>query len=223
MRMQMSKAKRVRSASAAQGYNKRKNGAQLKIFIASVSEFFRETWLEKKSPGRLTRGRMIGNLEEGRSFTSVAEEFGINKNVVLTSLKNLPNPRYISKGGLFTPRPESCIPLNVGHRQHSLEWCKKHKNRTSHQWSRVLFTDKSRFSATSDSQRQLILREVGTWFHPSNITKRDRYDGLGVVFWVGVLLNGQTELHVFKRGFAIEDRYCASVSRCYLTRLRLYG
>ncbi|XP_054713588.1 uncharacterized protein LOC129223050 [Uloborus diversus] len=29
-----------------------------------------------------TRGRMIGKLEEGRSVTSVAEEFGINKSVV---------------------------------------------------------------------------------------------------------------------------------------------
>ncbi|GFX43317.1 uncharacterized protein TNCV_2390251 [Trichonephila clavipes] len=29
-----------------------------------------------------TRGRMIGKLEEGRTVTSVASEFGINKSVV---------------------------------------------------------------------------------------------------------------------------------------------
>ncbi|GFV41277.1 transposable element Tcb2 transposase [Trichonephila clavipes] len=33
------------------------------------------------------RGRMIGKLEEGRTVTSVATEFGINKSVVLSSWK----------------------------------------------------------------------------------------------------------------------------------------
>ncbi|GFU61913.1 transposable element Tcb2 transposase [Trichonephila clavipes] len=34
-----------------------------------------------------TRGRMIGELEEGRTVTSVAAEFGINKNVVSRAWK----------------------------------------------------------------------------------------------------------------------------------------
>ncbi|GFV72929.1 transposable element Tcb2 transposase [Trichonephila clavipes] len=34
-----------------------------------------------------TRGRMIGKLEEGRTVTSVAAEFGIYKSVVLRALK----------------------------------------------------------------------------------------------------------------------------------------
>ncbi|GFW91389.1 hypothetical protein TNCV_738021 [Trichonephila clavipes] len=71
------------------------------------------------------------------------------------------------KGDLFTRPPERYIPLKVVHRRHSrFNWCKEHKNWTSHEWSR--------FSATSDSQRQLIWRDVGTQLHPS-------YDGPGVV------------------------------------------
>ncbi|GFU97139.1 uncharacterized protein TNCV_4642321 [Trichonephila clavipes] len=34
-----------------------------------------------------TRGRMIGKLEEGRTITSVASEFGINKSVVSRAWK----------------------------------------------------------------------------------------------------------------------------------------
>ncbi|GFT60591.1 transposable element Tcb2 transposase [Trichonephila clavipes] len=34
-----------------------------------------------------TRGRMIGKLEEGRTVTSVAAEFGINKSVVSRALR----------------------------------------------------------------------------------------------------------------------------------------
>ena len=214
-----------------------------------------------------TRGRMVGKLEEGRSVTSVAEEFGINKSDVSHAWKAFQttgtavrkvgggrprkttavDDRYIvlqakrarnqsasaiaqqrctatgrqvsrftvsrrlHKGGLFARRPERCVPLNVGHRRHRFEWCKEHKNWTSHQWSHVLFTDESRFSTKSDSKRQLIWREVGTRLHPSNIVERDHYGGPGVLVWGGIMLNGQTELHVFAGGSVTGDRYCKEV------------
>ncbi|GFX00432.1 transposable element Tcb2 transposase [Trichonephila clavipes] len=64
--------------------------------------------------------------------------------------------RCLHKGGLFARRPELYLPLKIGHRRHRLQWCRKHKNWTTDQWSRVLFTDESRFSTRSDSQRFLI-------------------------------------------------------------------
>ncbi|GFU47436.1 transposable element Tcb2 transposase [Trichonephila clavipes] len=71
-----------------------------------------------------------------------------------------------------------------------------------------LFKDESRFSAKNDSQSQLTWREVGTRFHPNNITERDRYGGAGVNVCGGIMLNGRTELRIFNRGFVIRDRYC---------------
>ncbi|GFW90589.1 transposable element Tcb2 transposase [Trichonephila clavipes] len=139
-----------------------------------------------------TRGRMIGKLVEGRTVTSVAAQFGINKSVVLRAWKAFPTTgtavrkakivrrqsasviaqqlstatgrqvsrftvaRRLHKGGLFTHRPERCLPLKVDHRRHRLQWCREHKNWATDQWSRVLFTDESRFSTRSDSQRVLI-------------------------------------------------------------------
>ncbi|GFY01887.1 transposable element Tcb2 transposase [Trichonephila clavipes] len=85
--------------------------------------------------------------------------------------------RRLHKGGLFTHRPERCLPLKVDHRRHRLQWCREHKNWTTDQWSRVLFTDESRFSTRSDSQRVLIWREIGTWFYTSNIKERHHYGG----------------------------------------------
>ncbi|GFU40320.1 transposable element Tcb2 transposase [Trichonephila clavipes] len=67
--------------------------------------------------------------------------------------------RRLHKGGLFARRPERCLPLIVDHR---LQWCREHQNWTTDQWSRVLFTDESRFSTRSDSQRVLIWKEIGT-------------------------------------------------------------
>ncbi|GFV08274.1 transposable element Tc1 transposase [Trichonephila clavipes] len=116
-----------------------------------------------------TRGRMIGKLEEGRTVTSVAAEFGINKSVVSRTWKSVPNH------------------------------------------SRVLFTDESRFSTRSDSQRVLIWREIGTRFYTSNIKERHHYGGPGVLVWGGIMLNGRTELPIFDRGSVIGDRYCEEV------------
>ncbi|GFU90815.1 transposable element Tcb2 transposase [Trichonephila clavipes] len=127
--------------------------------------------------------------------------------------------RRLHKRGLFAHYPERCLPLKVDHRRHRLQWCREHKNRTTDKWSRVLFTDESRFSTRSDSQRILILREIGTRFYTSNIKERHHYGGPGVLVWGGIMLNGRTELHIFDRGSVTEDRYCEEV---LLPHVRLF-
>ncbi|GFX37750.1 transposable element Tcb2 transposase [Trichonephila clavipes] len=161
-----------------------------------------------------TRGRMIGNLEERRTVTSVAAQFGINNSVISRAWKE-----FQTTGGLFARLPECCLPLKVGHRLHRLQWCRDVKNRTTDQWSRVLFTDESRFSTRSDSQRVLIWREIGIRFYPSNIKERHRYGGPGVLLWGGIMLKGRTELHIFDRGFVNGDSYYEEV---LLPHVRLF-
>ncbi|GFW11907.1 transposable element Tcb2 transposase [Trichonephila clavipes] len=98
--------------------------------------------------------------------------------------------RRLHKGGLFARRPKRCLPLKVDRRRHRLQWCREHKNWTTDQWSRVLFTDESQFSTRSDSQCVLIWREIGTRFYTSNIKERLHYGGPGVLVWGGIMLNG---------------------------------
>ncbi|KFM65274.1 Transposable element Tcb2 transposase, partial [Stegodyphus mimosarum] len=98
-------------------------------------------------------------------------------------------------------------------------WCREHKNWTTDQWSRVLFTDESRFSTRSDSQRVLIWKEVGSRFYPSNIKERHHNGGPGILVWGGIMLNGRTELHVFDRGSVTGDRYCEEI---LLPHVRLF-
>ncbi|GFT30938.1 transposable element Tcb2 transposase [Trichonephila clavipes] len=164
-----------------------------------------------------TRGRMIGKREEGCTVTSVAAEFGINKSVVSRAWKTFQttgekrltavSKRHCSASlysngvtsvavycgqtpsqrDLFARRPERCLPLKVDHRCHRLQWCREHKNWTTVQWSRVLFTDESRFSTRSYSQRVLIWREIGTRFYTSNINERHHYGSPGVLVWGSTL------------------------------------
>ncbi|GFV96417.1 transposable element Tc1 transposase [Trichonephila clavipes] len=200
-----------------------------------------------------TRGRIIGKLEEGRSVTSVAAEFGIahsivsriwrqfqttgtatrgfssgrprgttpadDRYIVLQARRNRRQTageiaihttqatgRLISRftvarrlhgGGLFARLPVRCVPLTHAHRRRRSLWCREHRNCRDNEWGRVLFTDESRFSLSSDSQRILIWREQGSRNHPSNIIERDRYGGRGVLAWGGIMLGSRTDLHIF--------------------------
>ncbi|GFW77128.1 transposable element Tc3 transposase [Trichonephila clavipes] len=89
--------------------------------------------------------------------------------------------RRLHGSGLFARRPVRCVPLTPAHRRRRSLWCWEHRNWRDNEWGRVLFTDESRFSLSSDSHRILIWRERGSRNHPSNIIERDRYGGRGVL------------------------------------------
>ncbi|GFX65414.1 transposable element Tcb2 transposase [Trichonephila clavipes] len=74
--------------------------------------------------------------------------------------------RRLHSGGLFARRPVRCVPLTSAHRRRRSLWCREHRNWRDNEWGRVLFTDESRFSLSSDSHRILIWRERGSRNHP---------------------------------------------------------
>ncbi|GFX51892.1 sodium-dependent nutrient amino acid transporter 1 [Trichonephila clavipes] len=177
-----------------------------------------------------TRGRIIGKLEEGRSVTSVAAEFGIahsivsrlwrqfqttgtairgfssgrprgttpadDRYIVLQARRNRRQTageiarhttqatgqpisrftvaRILHGGGLFAQRPVRCVPLTPAHRRRRSLSCREQRHWRDNEWGRVLFTDESRFSLSSDSHRILIWRERGSRNHSSNIIEKDR-------------------------------------------------
>ncbi|GFX69320.1 transposable element Tc1 transposase [Trichonephila clavipes] len=110
-----------------------------------------------------TRGRIIGKLEEGRSVTSqknrrqTAGEIARHTTQATgRSILRFTVARRLHGGGLFTRRPVRCVPLTPAHRRRRSLWCREHRNLRDNEWGRVLFTDESRFSLSSDSHRILI-------------------------------------------------------------------
>ncbi|GFX01324.1 transposable element Tcb1 transposase [Trichonephila clavipes] len=59
--------------------------------------------------------------------------------------------RRLHGGGLFARRPVLCVPLTPAHRRRRSLWCREHRNWRDNEWERVLFTDESIFSLSSDS------------------------------------------------------------------------
>ncbi|GFW07068.1 transposable element Tcb2 transposase [Trichonephila clavipes] len=128
--------------------------------------------------------------------------------------------RRLHGGGLFARRPVRCVPLTPAHRRRRSLWCREHRNWRDNEWGRVLFTDESRFSLSSDSHRILIWRERGSCNHPSNIIERDRYGGRGVLVWGGIMLGSRTDLHIFDAGSVNGTRYCNEILLPYVRLFR---
>ncbi|GFS63648.1 transposable element Tcb1 transposase [Trichonephila clavipes] len=159
--------------------------------------------------GCFTRGRIIGKLEEGRSVTSVAAEFGIAHSIVsrlwgdnFRLQEQLYGVRRLHGGGGLHDALYGVYALTPAHRRRRSLWCRETPEfERDNEWGRVLFTDESRFSLSSDSHRILIWRERGSRNHPSNIIERDRYGVRGVLVWGGIMLGGsRTDLHIFDAG-----------------------
>ncbi|GFU71688.1 transposable element Tcb2 transposase [Trichonephila clavipes] len=128
--------------------------------------------------------------------------------------------RRLNGGGLFARRPVRCVPLTPAHKRRRSLWCQEHQNLRDNEWGRVLFTDESRFSLSSDSHRILIWRERGSRNHPSNIIERDRYEGRGVLVWGGIMLGSRTDLHIFDAGSVNGTRYCNEILLPYVRLFR---
>ncbi|GFU80076.1 transposable element Tcb2 transposase [Trichonephila clavipes] len=128
--------------------------------------------------------------------------------------------RRLHGGGLFARRPIRCVPLTPVHRRRRSLWCREHQNWRDNEWGRVLFTDESRFSLSSDSHRILIWRERGSRNHPSNIIERDRYGGRGVLVWGGIMHGSRTDLHIFDAGSVNGSRYCNEILLPYVRLFR---
>ncbi|GFS68715.1 transposable element Tcb2 transposase [Trichonephila clavipes] len=110
-------------------------------------------------------------------------------------------------GGLYARRPVVCVPLTRQHRTARLQWCREHQNWTEQDWARVLFSDESSFSLSSDYRRQQIWRESGTAYRPENIQEKDRYPTCSIMVWAGIMINGRTRLHVVANGTMTGQRY----------------
>ncbi|GFX27109.1 transposable element Tcb2 transposase [Trichonephila clavipes] len=177
-----------------------------------------------------TRGRIIGKLEEGRSVTSVAAEFGIAHSIVSRLWRQF-QTTGIDIRGFSSGRPRGTTPADDRYivlqarrnrRQTARPslWCREHRNWRDNEWGRVFFTDESRFNLSSDSHRILIWRERGSRNHPSNIIERARYGGRGVLVWGGIMLGSRTDLHIFDAGSVNGTRYCNEILLPYVRLFR---
>ncbi|GFX15213.1 transposable element Tcb1 transposase [Trichonephila clavipes] len=144
---------------------------------------------QRKHLNDFLRGRIIEQLECGRTQLEVSEELGIAQSVISrlwqrfqyaatgTTVSRQTVYRRLGQIGLYARRPVRCVTLTATHCRLRLPWRRKHALWTPQQCSCVMFSDEFRFSLQSDSRRTLIWRAPGTRYYQENTIERHRYGG----------------------------------------------
>ncbi|GFV69521.1 hypothetical protein TNCV_2779361 [Trichonephila clavipes] len=70
--------------------------------------------------------------------------------------------RRLNQVDLYARKPLYCTPLQPRHRRERLHWYKQHVGWDHQNWSRVMFSDKSRYGLTSDYDHQLLWNTLCT-------------------------------------------------------------
>ncbi|GFV15177.1 transposable element Tcb1 transposase [Trichonephila clavipes] len=198
-----------------------KCGCKVRIAHSIVSRLWRQFQTTGTDIRGFSSGRPRGTtpaddryivLQSTRNRRQTAEEIARHTTQATgRPISRITVTRKLHGGGLFARRPVRCVPLTPAHRRRRSLWCREHRNWRDNKWGRVLFTDESRFSLSSDSHRMLMWRERGSRNHPSNIIERDRYGGRGVLVGGGIMLGSRTDLHIFDAGSVNGTRYCNEI------------
>ena len=124
-----------------------------------------------------------------QTATSSVRQYGISRQTVLRRLRQARQPirpRRSYVGQVLTAR----------HWAARLQWAQRHFRWGRQQWTRVLFSDESRFNLSHHDGRIRVFRRRGERFADNCLIGRDRFGGWSVMVWGGVMGRRKTNVIV---------------------------
>ncbi|GFV12857.1 transposable element Tcb2 transposase [Trichonephila clavipes] len=106
-----------------------------------------------------------------------------------------------------------CARLTSRHRRDHREWATEHVNWRRNEWSNVLFSDESRFSAHPDNKRIFIWRDRGSRNTPAFMHESVRFGGGGMLVYSGISIDGRTDFYIIRDGRLTASRYRDEIFR----------
>lgn len=106
--------------------------------------------------------------------------------------------RRLKAVGFSCRRPFKGTTLNNARRANRLRWCRQHLQWTREMWSRVVFTDESRFCVDMADGRERVWRRRGERFASCCVRQYNRWGGPNVMVWAGISTEQRTELVVIE-------------------------
>ena len=91
--------------------------------------------------------------------------------------------RRLREAGLHGRKARRKPRLTAAHRRARLLFAHEHKNWTSEQWSRVVFSDESRFLLFRSDGRAYVRRSVGEEFRDECLQVTMKHGGGGIMVW----------------------------------------
>lgn len=168
----------------------------------------RRCWQEWVNHGRTERqegsGRPRATTErEDRvivrsALTAPDASLSTIRRVTGTPVTAMTIDRRLSERGLRSRRPLRRLPLTVAHRQARLQWCRAHSTWNLTDWSRIVFSDESRFELSPDDQRRRVWRRPGQRWDTHLTVVRHTARQPGVMVWGAISFDSRTPLVVIR-------------------------
>jgi transposase len=189
-------------------------------------------WARYQETGRCQRRRGQGR----RRVTSIRED----RNIANTALRERTVTAHDIRTNLFPNRSISDqtirnrlreadlrsrnrarVPmLTVNHRRFRLEYARAHVDWTQRQWSRVLFTDESRFCLFNNDKRIRVWRRRGERFDRACVAPVRAFNGGSVMVWAGITTTQRTNLVVIPPPGMTAVRYINEILRPHVLPFR---
>lgn len=115
--------------------------------------------------------------------------------------------RRLKENDLSSRRPATGPQLLPRHRRARLQFARLHMNWGIEQWTKVLFTDESRFCLRSPDGRERVWRRRNERFADCTISERVSYNGGSVMVWAGISRDARTDLIFVENGALNAHRY----------------
>ena len=93
-------------------------------------------------------------------------------------------------------RPRVVPPLTARHMDQRRQWCRARRRWGQRRWSRVMFSDESRFTLDFLDRRGRVWRRRNERHANINLRPHDRFGGGSVMVWGGITMTDRTPLHV---------------------------
>jgi transposase len=183
--------------------------------ISRVINRYLETGINKRRTGKGRKRMTTANQDRFLRLQTLRQRF-----VTSTSLQEAFSLRYnalISQDTIrrrlaehqLLPYVLATAPLLTA--EHRLEFAHAHLNWQEADWTRVLFTNESRFCRFSNDRRMRVYRRPGEPYVQCNIAQAVSYGGGSIMVWGGISLEGRTELVIVNQGRLAADRYVTTI------------
>ncbi|GFX60092.1 transposable element Tcb2 transposase [Trichonephila clavipes] len=171
--------------------------------ISRIWNRFLETGSAGRRPGQ---GRRRATTPNEDSYLVLTARRHRNENAILlqqhlrsatgttVSTQNVRN--RLHDVGLYARRPMVCARLTSRHHRDRRQWATEHVTWRRNEWSNVLFSNESRFSAHSDNRRIFIRRDRGSRNNPAFVHESVRFGGGGMLVYGGISIDRRTDLYI---------------------------
>lgn len=186
----------------------RKIGCSISAVSKTISRF--ETTGSPLPRERIAKRKLLSSKDDSylklcakrdrrKSLNAITQEFNIGRRSI--------NLKQVSKStvrrSLLSMKMRGCVavkkpflrPANIKKR---LAFAKKHLNWTAEQWSRVLWTDESKFEMFGNKRRLYVRREPNERFKSNCLVPTVKHGGGSVMVWGGMCSSGVVPLYRIK-------------------------